>query len=365
MPLNLSHSVSSSNVGSQGAVMSGENSYSGSYNNTFGGYFTASGYKGKGVYGGATGSSGRGVYGNATAVGNVQNYGGSFFASGDKARGVYGEASSTATGAPNYGGKFLSAGAAGVGVQGDASAAVAGTNYGGKFFAAGGEGRGVYGEASFTGSYVNYGGKFKAAGRSGVGVYGEASHANPTDSYGGKFLASGGGTGIYASGGSSGYAAIFRGNVKILSENSGLTIVEIGEGLDYAEGFDVSQPADINPGAVMIIDPKNPGKLTLSRAPYDTKVAGIVAGSNNLGSGVRLGGDKFGHDVALAGRVYCNVDATRIAVKTGDLLTTSATPGFAMKATDYRMAQGAILGKAMEKLDKGEKGQILVLVTLQ
>ena len=36
-----------------------------------------------------------------------------------------------------------------------------------------------------------------------------------------------------------------------------------------------------------------------------------------------------------------------------------------MVVTDYTKAQGAILGKAMEKLEKGKKGQILVLVTLQ
>ena len=366
-PLHLSHSANASSVDPAGAVVSGGNSYSGSYN-TFGGYFTALGQNGKGVYGSASGSSGRGVYGRATATGNVQNYGGSFFASGDKGRGVYGEASSTVTGGPNYGGKFLAAGTSGVGVQGDASSASSlEINYGGKFFAAGCYGRGVYGEASFTGSsYVNYGGKFKSAGRRGIGVYGEASHLTPTDSYGGMFLASSGlGVGLYASGGASGYAAIFRGNVKILSESSGAAIVEIGEGLDYAEGFDVSYPKEIKPGAVMIIDPENPGKLTLSCNPYDTKVAGIVAGANDLGSGVRLGGDKFALDVALAGRVYCNVDATRTEIRVGDLLTTSGIPGYAMKATDYNRAQGAILGKAMEKLGKDKKGQILVLVTLQ
>jgi hypothetical protein len=69
--------------------------------------------------------------------------------------------------------------------------------------------------------------------------------------------------------------------------------------------------------------------------------------------------------VALAGRVYCNVDATAATVEPGDLLTTSDRPGYAMKAIDYPRAQGAILGKAMQKLEKGKKGQILVLVTLQ
>jgi hypothetical protein len=80
---------------------------------------------------------------------------------------------------------------------------------------------------------------------------------------------------------------------------------------------------------------------------------------------VRLGAGGFDHDVALAGRVYCNVDATEEAVEAGDFLTTSSLPGHAMKVSDHARAQGAILGKAMTGLGKGSKGQILVLVTLQ
>jgi hypothetical protein len=173
------------------------------------------------------------------------------------------------------------------------------------------------------------------------------------------------GTGIYARGGSSGYAAIFSGNVKITGRSSGSTVMELGEGLDYAEGFDVSEENKIEPGSVLVIDADNPGKLALSNKSYDTKVAGIVAGAKGLGSGVRLGADQFDYDVALAGRVYCKVDATKEAVQAGDLLTTSAMAGYAMKAADYTRSHGTILGKAMESLEKGQKGQILVLVTLQ
>jgi len=146
---------------------------------------------------------------------------------------------------------------------------------------------------------------------------------------------------------------------------AGNTAIRLGEGLDYAEGFNVSAKQETGPGTVLVIDPANPGKLALSTEAYDKKVAGIVAGAKSLGSGVRLGGEQFDKDVALAGRVYCNVDATKEAVRPGDLLTTSATPGHAMKVTDYGKAQGAILGKAMENLEQGKKGQILVLVTLQ
>jgi len=81
--------------------------------------------------------------------------------------------------------------------------------------------------------------------------------------------------------------------------------------------------------------------------------------------GVKLGSNEFDFDVALAGRVYCNVDASYGEVNPGDLLTTSPSSGYAMVVKDHKKAQGAILGKAMEKLSKGEKGQILVLVTLQ
>jgi len=156
-----------------------------------------------------------------------------------------------------------------------------------------------------------------------------------------------------------------RGNIRVESVYSGLPVVELGEGLDYAEGFDVAEETNMEPGTVLSIDPNNTGELTESNSPYDTKVAGIVAGANSLGSGVKLGAGQFDCDVALAGRVYCNVDAAYGKVSPGDLLTTSPTPGHAMIVKENSKAQGAILGKAMESLAKGEKGQILVLVTLQ
>jgi hypothetical protein len=166
------------------------------------------------------------------------------------------------------------------------------------------------------------------------------------------------------SAGAGGGAAI-TGNVEIYSPVTGLLTVAMGDGYDYAEGFDLSEKDKPSPGTVLRIDPEHPGQLAVSKEAYDTNVAGIVAGAKGLGSGVRLGSNEFDADVALAGRVYCNVDATEAAVKPGDLLTTSSTPGYAMKALDRTRAQGATLGKAMEKLEKGQKGQILVLVTLQ
>jgi hypothetical protein len=210
-----------------------------------------------------------------------------------------------------------------------------------------GGGPGVYGEATAIDGKGIYG---KATTSGGIGVCGVTSSSE--------------GAGVLAQNTGGGPALVAVGNVEITDQN-GVTVMELGEGLDYAEGFDVSDEARIVPGTVLIIDPNSPGQLAVSRTPYDTKVAGIVAGAKGLGSGVRLGPGQFDYDVALAGRVYCNVDATEAAVEPGDLLTTSSTPGYAMKATDYARAQGTILGKAMERLEKGTKGQVLVLVTLQ
>jgi hypothetical protein len=69
--------------------------------------------------------------------------------------------------------------------------------------------------------------------------------------------------------------------------------------------------------------------------------------------------------VALTGRVWCWCDADANGpIVAGDMLTSSDTPGHAMKATDRAQAYGATIGKAMSSLDSG-RGLVLVLVGLQ
>jgi hypothetical protein len=206
------------------------------------------------------------------------------------------------------------------------------------------------------------------AGKVGIGTNspGGRLHVVGTTGYGIRTQTTGeGGIALFAYGGPSGYAADFRGNVRIWDHATNDLVIELGTGLDYAEGFDVADAGSAPAGTVLVIDPQAEGQLKVSHRAYDTCVAGIVAGAKGLGSGVRLGCGRYDRDVALAGRVYCNVDATAAGVEAGDLLTTSETPGYAMKAGSREKAQGAILGKAMQRLEKGRKAQILVLVTLQ
>jgi hypothetical protein len=157
------------------------------------------------------------------------------------------------------------------------------------------------------------------------------------------------------------------GDVMVLHTNGTLlcNVLTIRGGADLAEPFEM--PEHIAKGAVVIIDDENPGRLKLSDRAYDTRVAGIVSGANGIQPGLTLsqqGQLERGQHVALSGRVYVQADATSAPIKPGDLLTTAATPGCAMKVTEPARAQGAILGKAMSALAVG-RGPVLVLVTLQ
>ncbi len=142
--------------------------------------------------------------------------------------------------------------------------------------------------------------------------------------------------------------------------------ITITGGADLAEPFEMSHD-EIPQGAVVIIDEDQPGRLKMSTSAYDSRVAGIVSGAGGINAGIQLkqqGALEKGQNVALTGRVYALADATGSAIKPGDLLTTSATPGHCMKASDRDRAAGAIIGKAMTGLKNG-KGQVLVLVSLQ
>ena len=156
------------------------------------------------------------------------------------------------------------------------------------------------------------------------------------------------------------YAKLFN------SGNFSVKTLTIRGGADLAEPFQLSAP-DIAKGSVVVIDEAHPGQLKLSTEAYDKRVAGIISGANGINPGIALhqeGTLEGGQNVALSGRVYVQADASFGAIKPGDLLTTSDTPGHAMRYSDHSRAQGATLGKAMSGLNEG-KGMVLVLVTLQ
>ncbi len=143
-------------------------------------------------------------------------------------------------------------------------------------------------------------------------------------------------------------------------------VLEITGGADLAEPFQMSG-GKLTPGSVVVIDEEHPGQLKLAAQAYDQRVAGVISGANGVTPGIALqqeGVLEGGQNVALTGRVYVHADANAGPIKPGDLLTTSDTPGHAMKVSEHSRAQGAVLGKAMTGLKSGT-GLVLVLVTLQ
>jgi hypothetical protein len=133
---------------------------------------------------------------------------------------------------------------------------------------------------------------------------------------------------------------------------------------DCAEDFAIVDTA-VEPGTVMVIG--NGGALRTSTQAYDKRVAGVVSGGGEYKPGIvldRRGSQENRYPIALVGKVYCKVDASYGAVDIGDLLTTSATPGHAMKAGDSRRAFGSVIGKALQPIDRGQ-GLIPILVALQ
>lgn len=136
-------------------------------------------------------------------------------------------------------------------------------------------------------------------------------------------------------------------------------------GADCAEEFDIDSSAAIEAGIVMVM--VEGGALQPSTTAYDRKVAGVIAGAGEYRPGLILGRKTSAVGrlpIALIGKVYCKVDADHGAIEVGDLLTTSTTPGHAMKASDRSLAFGAVLGKALQSLKSG-KGMIPILVALQ
>jgi hypothetical protein len=143
-------------------------------------------------------------------------------------------------------------------------------------------------------------------------------------------------------------------------------VLTVTGGADVAEPFEL-QEEEVEKGSVVVIDEQHPGRLKRSTKAYDRRVAGIVSGANGINPGISLhqeGVIAGGQNVALSGRVYVQADASNGAIQPGDMLTTSDTPGHAMKGTDHARAQGAVIGKAMSPLAEGT-GMVLVLVSLQ
>ncbi len=108
---------------------------------------------------------------------------------------------------------------------------------------------------------------------------------------------------------------------------------------DVAENYETAEP--LHGGDVVVFDQN--GKLKKSTDPHQDKLAGIIS----TDPGITLSSSMEGASLALTGRVPVKVNLEGGPIQPGDLLTSSSTPGEAMKAS----GSGSTIGRALTPYD--------------
>ncbi|GEM_PF-3224254 len=156
------------------------------------------------------------------------------------------------------------------------------------------------------------------------------------------------------------------GNTAAANQKEKIAMANDRVGLDVAEIFQTNDEVEI--GDVLVVS-KDGKKLEKTSQPYDSHVIGVVSGSPAVvfeGSDLKIGAKPFRFTkgtkppIALAGRVPVKVSTENGSINPGDFLTTSHTPGVAMKATEG----GATLGIALEPYDGSGENSILVFMNI-
>jgi len=277
------------------------------------------------------------------------------------ANGTVGESSS-----PNGNGVFglNRASSGGFGVNGTTLSPAGNGVIGNNPTTTGGGGGGVIGltsSADFGFSYAVRGTATASSG-SALAIFGETFSPNGAAGY---FLNRGGGNIIVGHTGINDTLSVFR------VDSTGRVFADGGfqpNGADFAESLPVTGSRNkYAPGDLLVIDQAGKRRLALAQDAYSTLVAGIYSTKPGmLGTTHKIDEKAHADEVPLAvvGIVPCKVTTENGPIIAGDLLVASSTPGYAMKGTDRGRMLGAVVGKALEPLQKGT-GVIQVLVTLQ
>jgi hypothetical protein len=140
-------------------------------------------------------------------------------------------------------------------------------------------------------------------------------------------------------------------------------------GADVAEVFEVAgNKQQYEPGDVLVISIDKDRAVEKSSGPYSTLVAGVYAtkpgvtlSENNIDSLISDNEVPMG----VIGVIPTKVCSEGGAIKRGDLLVTSSTPGIAMKADINKVKVGQVIGKALENFNSASPGRIRVLVSIK
>ena len=143
--------------------------------------------------------------------------------------------------------------------------------------------------------------------------------------------------------------AQFQGQFSLVS-GSTMVATYSADLAEYYEG-----DAEYEIGTVVIFGGDK--EITVTNQLNDTRLAGVVGSKDKAAYVMYDDCPGLKNLIALAGRVPCKVVGR---VKKGDMLTTSSTLGYAVKALNPTL--GSIIGKALQDKDYGEAGIIEVAV---
>lgn len=118
--------------------------------------------------------------------------------------------------------------------------------------------------------------------------------------------------------------------------------VEIGfaGGADLAEYYYSNSP--LQAGDVVAIQPDQPAGIDKSNSRYQKNLLGVVSTEPGLILGPK---SENAYAVALTGRIPVKITDENGPIHTGDLLTSSSRPGYAMRAT----AAGPVIGRVLNE----------------
>ena len=257
-------------------------------------------------------------------------------------------------------------------------------------------GYGVYGEVDATSGFSGVAGVTSGTGTTAFGVYGGSQSGTAVKGYtlrgigvlgwaqdiGGigvkGYTANTTGFGVYGEAlySSTAWAGYFKGKVEVTGatktaslEVTGTTkttnLTATGTCIDttaptsaacnindLAESMQAAN--DVEAGDIVATD----SEMKLIKATKDSNTTiGVISTNPTMKLESEINVD--GQPIALAGIVYVKVNNENGAIKAGDFITASSTPGFGMKAVE----SATVIGKALEDLNN-ESGQIRIFVGL-
>ncbi|MGE3453798.1 MAG: hypothetical protein AB7O24_01665 [Kofleriaceae bacterium] len=138
---------------------------------------------------------------------------------------------------------------------------------------------------------------------------------------------------------------------------------------DLAENITASD-ATIEAADVVAADPRGGERVVRSRRAYDSTVLGVISTKPGILTNAQrsdvdasVSPDPSQRPIALAGRVPVKVTLEGGPIAPGDLLTTSSTPGHAMRAVEPW--RGGLIGTALTSFAGGKDGSVIVFLRVQ